>query len=154
MTLQDIGSLGELIAAVATIGTLWYLARQIRQSSQLVRHTQSLEFVRWRTDLLAPLVNDRGTTELWLKGEEHFRELDDADRQRLVFFEWRAISGWSHYFHMHRQGLVEPHQWQELQGNFSRIGRRQAMRAAWQQVRDGYEADFRAFLDRHIEPLD
>ena len=150
MTLQDLGSIGELVAAIATVITLWYLAMQIRHGAQLVRHTQSQEFVRWRTDLLAPLVMDKETTALWLKGGENFHELDEADQRRLIFFEWRAISGWSHYFHMHRKGLLEEHQWQELQGLFRRIGKRQAVRATWREVRDGFDEEFRDFIDPYI----
>lgn len=34
MSIQDIGSIGELIAAIATVATLFYLAVQVRHSSQ------------------------------------------------------------------------------------------------------------------------
>ncbi len=37
MTIQDLGSLGELIAAIATVATLIYLAIQIRASNRLAR---------------------------------------------------------------------------------------------------------------------
>ena len=37
MTLQDLGNIGELIAAVATVATLIYLAIQIRASNRLAR---------------------------------------------------------------------------------------------------------------------
>lgn len=37
MTFQDLGSLGELIAAIATVATLVYLALQIRASNRLAR---------------------------------------------------------------------------------------------------------------------
>jgi hypothetical protein len=37
MTIQDLGSIGELIAAIATVLTLVYLAAQIRQNTQTVR---------------------------------------------------------------------------------------------------------------------
>ena len=37
MTIQDLGSVGELIAAIATIATLAYLAIQIRQSAKVAR---------------------------------------------------------------------------------------------------------------------
>ena len=37
MTIQDLGSIGELIAAIATILTLVYLAAQIRQNTKTVR---------------------------------------------------------------------------------------------------------------------
>ena len=36
MTIQDIGSVGELVGAIATVATLLYLAVQIRQSARLV----------------------------------------------------------------------------------------------------------------------
>ena len=37
MTLQDLGSIGEFVAAIATIATLAYLALQIRQNTRTLR---------------------------------------------------------------------------------------------------------------------
>jgi hypothetical protein len=37
VTIQDLGSLGELVAAIATVATLIYLASQIRASNRLAR---------------------------------------------------------------------------------------------------------------------
>ena len=37
MTIQDLGSLGELVAAIATVATLGYLSLQIRISNRLAR---------------------------------------------------------------------------------------------------------------------
>ena len=37
MTVQDLGSLGELIAAVATVTTLVYLAIQLKQNTRELR---------------------------------------------------------------------------------------------------------------------
>ena len=37
MTIQDLGGIGELIAAVATIATLAYLAIQVRQNTRALR---------------------------------------------------------------------------------------------------------------------
>ena len=37
MTIQDLGSLGELLAAVATLATLGYLAVQVRQNTESIR---------------------------------------------------------------------------------------------------------------------
>ena len=37
MTLEDLGSIGELVAAIATVLTLIYLAIQIRTSNRLAR---------------------------------------------------------------------------------------------------------------------
>ena len=37
MTIEALGSIGELVAAIATIATLFYLATQIRHSSEATR---------------------------------------------------------------------------------------------------------------------
>ena len=152
MTLQDIGSIGELVAAIATVITLVYLAVQIRQGTQVARSTQSLEFVQWRVELLAPTITDRELMALWIEGGDRFDQLDPVDQRRLIFFEWRAISGWSHYFHMHEKGLIEEHQWAELTFLFERIGSRQAMRAAWRENRGAFPEKFRTFIDRYLQP--
>ena len=41
MTIQDLGSIGEMIAAVATIITLLYLAVQLKASNRLARASAS-----------------------------------------------------------------------------------------------------------------
>jgi hypothetical protein len=44
MTIQELGSIGELIAALAIVITLLYLAAQIRHSTELAHGDQSLGF--------------------------------------------------------------------------------------------------------------
>ena len=39
LTIQDLGSIGELVVAVATVATLAYLAFQIRQNTQSIGRT-------------------------------------------------------------------------------------------------------------------
>jgi hypothetical protein len=61
VTIQDLGSIGELIAAIATVATLAYLAIQIRRNTTSVRATSRLEIASgWRAhnrSMLDPAVN-------------------------------------------------------------------------------------------------
>jgi hypothetical protein len=41
MSIQELGSLGELVAAIATVFTLVYLALQIRENTKIVRSEAS-----------------------------------------------------------------------------------------------------------------
>ena len=43
MSIQDLGSIGELIAAIATLGTLFSLAIQIRQGTKQLRYSSSID---------------------------------------------------------------------------------------------------------------
>ena len=44
MTLQDLGSIGELVGALATIATLVYLAIQIRANTRATLHHRTSGF--------------------------------------------------------------------------------------------------------------
>jgi hypothetical protein len=61
VTIQDLGSIGELIAAIATVATLAYLAVQIRRNTTSVRATSRLEIASgWRShnhSMLDPAVS-------------------------------------------------------------------------------------------------
>ena len=46
MTIQDIGSIGELLAAIATIATLFYLARQVRANTRQAQTASRVEITR------------------------------------------------------------------------------------------------------------
>ena len=152
MTVSELGSIGEFIASIVVLITLVYLTFQVRQNTQAMRMSQSQEFIRWNTEMVEPLANNRPVAELWIAGGENFDELDDTDQQRIVLFEWRAISAWNHYFNMRNQGLVPDHLWNELLYLFQTIGARQAMQEAWVQWRDAYDEDFRAFMDKYLNP--
>lgn len=46
MTIQDIGSIGELLAAIATIATLFYLARQVQANTRQAQTASRVEITR------------------------------------------------------------------------------------------------------------
>ena len=52
MNIQDLGSIGELIAAIATVVTLLYLATQIKQSKEQISQSNSLARFNSTKDVL------------------------------------------------------------------------------------------------------
>jgi hypothetical protein len=48
LTIQDLGSLGELLAAVATLATLGYLAVQVGQARRQLETSQIQARIAWR----------------------------------------------------------------------------------------------------------
>lgn len=103
MTLQDIGSIGELVGALATVATLVYLAVQIKQNSvqldesaRITRITHSARevdsFSRYRHLIAQP-----GNAELYIRGLESYSALNAAETVRFralleeYFFAYRAL---------------------------------------------------------------
>ena len=83
MTIQDLGSLGELIAAVVTVATLAYLALQIRQNTKSVRASSRLDVASgWRAhnrQMLDPAVN-----RAYQQGLRAYPDMPYADRSIFI----------------------------------------------------------------------
>ena len=56
MSLEDLGNIGELVAAIGVIASLIYLAIQIRQNTQSVRSSAVQASVRDTTEIIDLLV--------------------------------------------------------------------------------------------------
>jgi hypothetical protein len=96
MTIEELGSIGELLAAVATLVTVIYLALQIRQTTSLLKlsatkNTQD-DADRWR----AYLIENKDITQLYRTGMTSPESLDADDRLRFrmlldqLFYGWQA----------------------------------------------------------------
>lgn len=84
MTLQDLGSIGELLAAAATVVTLVYLAIQIRSNTRAVKSAaaQSVHeaFATWYRMLAA----DAPLAQLVTNGLRDYASLSEGDKARFV----------------------------------------------------------------------
>ncbi len=83
MSIQELGSIGEFIAAIATITTLVYLAFQINQNTRAVKASM-LEVTGSRSMELAKFVaSDPELTRIVTTAMTHGPELEEADKLRL-----------------------------------------------------------------------
>ena len=150
MDIQDLGALGELIGSIAVVVTLIYLVKQIRHNTDETQISNSSVFLERQTSLVTPMAIDKEFCEQWLRAGSHFDELDEVEQQQFILYEWRALSTWSHFYQLHKKGLIADFQWHELLWNFEQIGQRGSIRAAWRVFREAYEPEFRAFMDGYL----
>ena len=83
MSIQDLGSIGELVAAIATIAMLAYLAVQIRANTRSVRASSHQEMQRAAREVSLVLLQDPALSTLWSTG---LRDFDRLDPEEVVRF--------------------------------------------------------------------
>ncbi len=132
MTIQELGSLGELIAAIATVATLFYLALQIRQNTTALGHTAQRAIVEDSNSWRANLIQDPEIAELYRKGLLDPNSLDPIEQLRfrmlldalfvtwLYIFQAGRLTGYSHDLHI-KGTLAQPggsRYWADQKANF------------------------------------
>jgi hypothetical protein len=97
MTIQDLGSIGELIAAISTVITLVYLATQIKQSKEQISQSNSLARFNVQRDLLVQYneLNKLIVTDATLRQVlESREELTAADREQVYTYVMMFCAVW------------------------------------------------------------
>ena len=90
MTLQDLGSLGELVGGIAVVVSVVYLAIQIRhathgldQDRELMRVSFENEIRREGIEFRSMITADADLAEVWRRGLAGDADLDPAERTRF-----------------------------------------------------------------------
>jgi hypothetical protein len=83
MEIQELGSIGELIAGVATIITLIYLATQIRQNTNISKTTNFLGLSSEVNHFSRMIAQDPELNDLYVRGCKDFTSLDENEKSRF-----------------------------------------------------------------------
>ena len=114
MSLQDLGNIGEFVAAVAVLVTLVYLALQIRQNTrQIGQNTQSLRlaaghaFKRDGQDLRMTIAQDPEMARILRVGLADRSSLDENDFMRFNIMLAAIFEHLQFAFERREEGLVD-----------------------------------------------
>lgn len=85
VTIQDLGSIGELIAAVATVATLLYLARQLRANTAAVQGDSRRAHRATSTAVNMAIASDPEVAALLNAGLRDFAGLPPEQHTQFAF---------------------------------------------------------------------
>ena len=83
MSIQDLGSIGELIAAVATLATLIYLAIQVRQTTRAIKSATFQNITAEMGKKVEPISANADLAAILVKGMSKPGSLSPEERLRL-----------------------------------------------------------------------
>lgn len=151
MTIQDLGSLGELVAAIATVATLVYLTTQIRQNTKQMRASTFQATSRaWQEFIYTISSEDRGL--LWAKGLGGLDALNEEETINFFLMVRAYLRGFENDYYQYQQGTFDTGPWEGYLNSFrSDCLARPGFRALWEQQREGFNSEFAALVDRELE---
>ena len=103
MTLSELGTIANLLSAIAVLGTLIYLSRQVKQGNLLAKAHARQRMVEQTNEELYTLANDANLRECFVKTTELSRE----EQGKLHFFLIAAMRQREWEWFQHRDGVIE-----------------------------------------------
>ena len=86
MSIQDLGAIGELLAAIATLFTLIYLALQIRQNSRNLQEATSASMNQGWASINTRLSSDPKFASIFIRGRANLADLDEVETEQFRAF--------------------------------------------------------------------
>ena len=150
MTIQDLGSIGEFIAAVATIGTLAYLAIQVRQNTRALR-ASTFQGISSSMSLTSEAVATHPhLSELIIKAEGGLPNLSPEERVRYNLTLMMSFRRFESVFVQGHLGSIEPGLTEGFEQSMIGIIAGGAGQEWWETAKLAFSADFVAHVDEKL----
>ena len=156
MTLEDLGNVGEVVAAIGVVVSLIYLARQIRQNTaHLSQNTQTVRLSALEASLesgnqvRALLIMNPELSDLYVKGLEGYSLLDRSERLRFGTLLQNLLGALQAAYVRNEVLGLDPAAFagaKDLDSMFSHAG----VREWWDRHQARWRADFREIVNERL----
>jgi hypothetical protein len=147
MNLQDIGSIGELIGAVAVIFSLVYLAMQIRQNTKAVR-IQTYQAIMDSSNRLGDSMAERNFDAIYRKGRKDPDSCSEEELAQFMLIAGQVLNLYEGLYLHHQSGAIDDDFFENRWKTFHRIMYQPGFRLIWERASDYYALSFTSAVDR------
>ena len=152
MTIQDLGSLGEFIAAIATVATLAYLAVQIRQNTRAVRAAAHQTQNQNVQPIIAVIAASPENASVFRRGLADFDCLSPEEQMQFIVVLLGVFNNSNSAHTNHRNGLLSDEDWRREWGTLRFYLESNGGRRVWEIARslDSLSASFIEFAEKEL----
>jgi hypothetical protein len=157
VTLEDLGNIGEFVAAIAVVVSLVYLAFQIRQGSrQIVQNTNSvlgtveLQTTRLHSDWLLSVAHSPELGRIWRLGISEPTTLSEDEKIQFAMLIGSAFYGIEGPFRQYQRGLLSEDSWEPMDELIARYMRSPAVLEWWANRDVPLAKSFSEYVDSKI----
>ncbi|MEM7020414.1 MAG: hypothetical protein AAF512_24120 [Pseudomonadota bacterium] len=151
MSLEDLGSLSDLIAAIATIGTLLYLGLQIRQNTRTVKASVKDSLSKTMLEINGHFFADIESTRIWHTGRLNLATLSELERAQFSGFVLMSLYAAENNYFQGKEGLAEHGYNARNERWIDWFSRQSGIVEMWPGIRDFLTDEFQEVFDARIK---
>ncbi len=149
MSIQDLGSVGELIAAIATLGTLVYLALQIKLNTKSMKSTVQQAITESMTEPFQEAAMG-DIPIIYMKAARNPEELTEEETAKFGFFLSSYLKRLEYAHAQFLAGFLEESTWKAIdagaRNQFHSIG----VNRYWAVRMNTYSEEFQRYIESII----
>ena len=155
MSIQDLGSIGELIASIGVIVSLVYLALQVRQNTASNKILATQNLVTANIDINRDIAGDRERAELLQKSLHNgLSALTEAEQLQISTHMMALYHQFDLAYHQYNAGHMETAIWEKFEYEMPIWISIPVGKEWFERDKDRLSKSFVQFLESKVEALD
>lgn len=150
MSLSDLASLGSFVSGIAVLISLIYLAVQVRQASKHTAAQISQSRVQMGLGQQDMFITDPAVADIMMRGMRG-EILTESEGFRFYFIMSNTFLGIEDEFRQYKAALISEARHNGFVKRMAAGMQMPGYRAMWMLQREGFEPDFRAFMDAAMQ---
>ena len=150
MNWDAIGAIAELFGALGVIGSLVYLAIQIRQNTRSMQAASYLNLTQGVREVNREVFANPEMAAFLERALTTEEPLEPVEQRRWLAWMSAQFRHYDNIFHQHQMGALRDAEYRSIIGVASVNVRSARVRRSWREMRGLYQDPYRAFMDERV----
>lgn len=151
MTIQDLGNIGEFLAAIATLVTLIYLAQQIRQNTKAIRSASHHAITDSFNQLNGIVAADPAVGEYMRKGSRDYSSLTQGEEQSFRHLWLAYFRIFETLYYQYQNGTMDKQLYESEHRSLESVIANPGVQEWWKTNTISFSEEFRNHVDGLIQ---
>ena len=154
MNWDAIAAIAEILAALGVIGSLVYLAGQVRGSLKQARQAAIQSVVNQMSNVWTGVAADRDHADIWVRGSKGTSNLEDeTEGVRFSAFLLSLFRPYEEIFYYRRDGLVDDWTWESISSQCHALMGTPGFMDWWAKRGTWFSTEFQEHIQKILETL-
>lgn len=150
MGIEGLVNAAEIIGGIAVIGSLIFVARQMRESNLNTREANYRQVMQHNIQMGRLIGSSSTVANLYRRGCEDIQQLNDDERWQFGSLMMAMFCDFNQHYTMHKQGRLDPEFWKSIEHNMDFYINRPGVLMWWQSQPFALDASFTNYINGQI----
>ena len=147
MSIQELGAIGEFVAAIVVVITLIFLVVQTKRNTQAVKNSCALSGLQFWQHFPVGIAHNPEVADIYVRGMQSFAALAPDEKIRFDLLAITFAKTAETFFRLNQDRALDPAEWESWERSITDVFGRPGIRQWWPERKQRYSDEFQVWIE-------